>query len=909
MGIILKSNLSPTLVRIPQLKITSFEFIAVDIRAQSRKLTILNIYRPPDKSIKTFLSEFSRLLQHLSPCDTLLIITWDFNIHVNDSSKKSTENFLTLIHDFALENCVSIPTYKSGNTLDLILDNSISPIVQNVDASEVFTFSDHYLVTFCIAIAAVPNKIQKLIKFRSYSENAKNEFLGFMETKIKSLLQYCNIATDLMEALNSLLTEGNDEFFPIQTKSITQKADADWYDKNCRLAKRECRKVERILTKLKKMKENGANISDDELNDLKSAAKEVFKEFKKLTDQSKREYYISKFTQYLKNPKATYGIIAHLLGKKEEKILPSAAMIDPLKFVNDFNQYLHDKISNIQMEIDLLCLNTFEKPRRQHTQEIKPLIEFKSIDNDDMDRYISRCKLTKCALDKVDFTKLELGFIRDIMIKIINAAFLSGEFPETEKESIVIPKLKNGALDHELPSSYRPVNNTTSPSKLAEIGMLEQLNEHLTANDILPEYQSGFRTYHSTETALVKVHSDILESIDTGKSVLMICLDLSSAFDTVDHQILLNELQDIGIQGTALSLFRTYLQNRTVRVSVNDVISDPLPLKYGVPQGSILAPVLFTIYTRTLPMLLDELGVSYHIYADDTQIYFEFDKEDIDALKDKIRAVFENLNKWMAAFKLKLNVSKTKLIMFNPKMCASKVRNSFGSIQIGTATLTLSETVKNLGVIIDQDLTFKDQISAVIKACNYAIYNLKPLKKYIPLQLFVTIVHQEVISRLDYCNALYLHLPKRQLKRLQIVINRCARMIFGLKRTARITTYLKTRLHWLPIAARIDFKVLLLVFKAIEFNQPQYLCDSLITTRRETRLKEHKSKGGHAFIRRSFHHSAPRLYNKIPRKIKSLKIAAFKKNLKTFFYQNNVFEKKMDSLLDYYPTQDPIFEN
>ena len=153
----------------------------------------------------------------------------------------------------------------------------------------------------------------------------------------------------------------------------------------------------------------------------------------------------------------------------------------------------------------------------------------------------------------------------------------------------------------------------------------------------------------------------------------------------------------------------------------------------------------------------------------------------------------------------------------------------------------------------------------------------------------------------------YLHLPKRKLRRLQMVMNRCARMIFGLKWTARVTDYLKSRLHWLPAAARIDYKILLMVFKALAFNQPEYLCDSLVNTRRETRLKEHKAKKGRAFIRRSFHHSAPRLYNKIPSGIKKLKTSPFKKNLKTFFYRNNIFEKKMESLLD--PTQESILKN
>ena len=617
-GIILKSYLSPKILRFPNLKIKSFEFIAVELKAQSRKLTMLNIYRPPDKSIKAFLSDLSLLLQRLNISETHLIITGDFNLHANDNSKKSTENFLTLIHDIAFENRVLTPTYKSGNTLDLVLDNYISPIVQGVDVSEECSFSNHFLVTFQIEIAVIPSKQQKLIEFRSYTDHNKHEFFTFMEKKIEILLQHFNTATELMQKLKSLLKEANEKFFPIQSKTITQKAEADWYDSTCRLAKRECRKVERLLQKINKMKENGASISDEELNNFKLATKEVFTEFKKLTNRTKSEYYISKFTQYLKNPKAKYSVIAHLLGKHEEKILPSLATSDPVQFVNDFNKYLHDKITLIQREIESLCQTDFVKPIRQNPKEISPLIEMRSIDSDDMERYISKCKLTKCQLDNVDFTKLELDFIRDVMITVINGAFASGEFPETEKEGVIFPKLKDITLDHEASSSYRPLTNTPTTDKLAEIAMLEQLNDHLTGNNLLPKFQSGFRAHHSTESALVKIHSDILNSLDNDKAVLMICLDLSSAFDTVDHELLMGELHEIGIKGKALSLFQSYIQNRTVRVSANGVTSDPLPLKYGVPQGSILAPVLFTIYTNSLSTLLDEMGVSYHIYADDT---------------------------------------------------------------------------------------------------------------------------------------------------------------------------------------------------------------------------------------------------------------------------------------------------
>ena len=255
----------------------------------------------------------------------------------------------------------------------------------------------------------------------------------------------------------------------------------------------------------------------------------------------------------------------------------------------------------------------------------------------------------------------------------------------------------------------------------------------------------------------------------------------------------------------------------------------------------------------------------------------------------------------MAAYKLKLNVNKTKIMIFGPKATVSKTRKTFGTVTIGSTELSLSETVRNLGVIFDQDLNFQAQLSAVIKSCNYSLYNLKHIKPYLPFKLFISVVHQEVISKLDYCNSLYLQLPKKQLRRLQMIINRCVRLIFGLPRTAHVTSYMKSRLHWLPIAARIDFKLILLTYKALNLQEPKYLVKSLLPTIREHRLKEHKPLGGHAFVKRSYHHSAPRLYNKVSHGLKSLKIEAFKKGVKSFFYRHS-FERKLDSLLNYYPT-------
>ena len=826
-GVILRDNFLPALKRPEnELKINSFEYIIVEININGRKMHLINIYRPPSKSIKCFLSDFSLLMQYINAFNIKCIITGDFNIRVNDTTKKSSGQFLQLLNDLSLQNCVKVPTYGSGNTLDLVIDNYVSPLVQDITVSKDYSFSDHYMVRFEINIKFVPNKSKKLIEFRKYSESNIASFFQFLETELRKALCQISDPSEFMVILNNLIDEGNDLFFPLQSKTITERPEADWYDTDCRIAKTECRKVERLVEKVEKLKRKGYPINDNDIADLKSAWRCVISSFNKLISAKKKSYYIDKFQAYLRDPRATFGIVAHLLGKRGEKILPAWAKSDPAKFVNEFNNYLQNKIANIRDDIKSINSDIFSEfginvPTGHGLETLQP------IDENDILNYIAKCKLTNCPNDKINFNKIELHSFKDIMRELINICFASGKFPESEKEGIIYPRLKSNDMDADSFASYRPVTNITVLSKIIEIAINNRLNEYLMSCNLIPEFQSAFRANHSTETALLKVHSDIIRSLDNSKTVCMICLDLSAAFDTVDHEILINELRACGVEGTALKLFESYLENRTVRVAANGTLSEPLNLKYGIPQGSVLAPTLFSVYTRTLAYLLESMGVSYHIYADDTQIYFEFDPLNIDDMKEKIRLIFEKVDTWMSAYKLKLNVNKTKVIIFGPKKTVHKTRKEFGKIKIGETELPLSESVKNLGVIFDQDLNFEAQLSAVIKSCNYSLYNLKSVKPFLPQKLFISVIHQEVIAKLDYCNSLYLQLPKKQLQRLQLVINRCVRLIFGLPKRAHITSHLKSKLHWLPIAARIDFKIILLTYKALNSEQPKYLRESL----------------------------------------------------------------------------------
>ena len=238
----------------------------------------------------------------------------------------------------------------------------------------------------------------------------------------------------------------------------------------------------------------------------------------------------------------------------------------------------------------------------------------------DVLRYIKETRKTFCSLDRINVSKLSEAYesAAPAVGAIINSSFDEGHFVATEKRDLIRPYLKKIGLDINDLSNYCPVTNLTHLSKIIERAMLDQLVPFLEEVGMVPRYQSAYRKLHSTETALCKIHDDLVSNTCHGKASILVLLDLSAAFDTVDHQLLLSDFSDCGVEGTALSLLESYLENREQCVAIGESRSEPTALQYGVPQGSVLGPILFTVYTGTLAFLLEAHGLSYHFFAGDT---------------------------------------------------------------------------------------------------------------------------------------------------------------------------------------------------------------------------------------------------------------------------------------------------
>ena len=241
-------------------------------------------------------------------------------------------------------------------------------------------------------------------------------------------------------------------------------------------------------------------------------------------------------------------------------------------------------------------------------------------------------------------------------------------------------------------------------------------------NDLSDIYQSAYKKQHSIETALVHVQNDLLMALDSGYSVILLMLDLSAAFDTIDHSIMLHRLSfRFGIKEKALKWFESYLPDHRQAVVVNAKTSPWHSLPFGVPQGSVLGPILFTMYISPLGDLFRQHNVSYHMYADDTQLYLPFrsnDHESIEVAKSSIEQCVLVIKKWMASNFLKLNDDKTELLVVHPKHIETP---SLRSIAVGDEVINRLECARNIGVMLDQNLNMEQQITTICKSAFFHI--------------------------------------------------------------------------------------------------------------------------------------------------------------------------------------------
>ena len=336
--------------------------------------------------------------------------------------------------------------------------------------------------------------------------------------------------------------------------------------------------------------------------------------------------------------------------------------------------------------------------------------------------------------------------------------------------------------------------------------------------------------------------------MDNGKVTALTLLDLSAAFDTIDHSILLQRLHRyFGISGPALRWFKSFLSDRHQTINISGTLShiSPQHLPFGVPQGSVLGPVLFSLYTTSLSQVIANRNLSHHLYADDTQVYISLSQSNGQESLSTLSDCLTDILSWMESSKLKLNPDKTDLIIIGTKQQRNKVINHFPVKLLGSDTFP-SDTVRNLDVIFDSD--FRQHISQVCKSCFYHIHDLRRIRRHISISTAKTISTALISSRLDYCNS-----------RVQ---NCLASVVLRAPWFSPSLPLLK-QLHWLPVSYRINFKLSTLAYRALSTQQPSYLASLLHLSNIPRQLRSSTSQ------QRAFSVAAPRVWNELPITLKT----------------------------------------
>jgi hypothetical protein len=333
---------------------------------------------------------------------------------------------------------------------------------------------------------------------------------------------------------------------------------------------------------------------------------------------------------------------------------------------------------------------------------------------------------------------------------------------------------------------------------------------------------------------LVYLIHELFSAIDRKEVTILVSIDLSAAFDTVSHELLLDKFNAVGITDKALKWIDNYLNGRMQYVQVQGTKSQAQVVKHGVPQGSVLGPILFSFYIRELGQLIDSYGLKRNHYADDTQIYISCSVTDYEAAVKKVETCLDAVKEWLLCNFLQMNAAKTEVIIFGTRAQLKKV--PYTTVRVDESMITPSSSIKILGLTLDSELKFDLHITNVCKISFGYIRILASIRRTMNKQTLKMLMHSMVLSRVDYAISTLSGIDKKQMQRLQRIENAAARMVCKLTKFESANSAL-TELGWLSVHARIKQRIAKLVYKVVYGNAADYLRELIhpYATERELR--------------------------------------------------------------------------
>ena len=750
------------------------ESLFVTINIGETEISVGVIYRPPSGNVAKFNEAINEILSSLEGKRNVIIMG-DFNINMFTNTKQQSvfeEN--VLCNGFTPT--ISVATHKKPNCQPSCIDNILVNNADNAIKSGVIeTHISHHRSLFIHISVPVNNNVKKSVnKIKSstlkYDFNVQN-LDKLSKLIVESLYSYDidtfeKFTTLFLECMNSTCkrnTSTSTKRNRIQNPWITSSL-IDSISKRDRLYKKWKRSTSKLCT---------------------SGDPRLFEEYRKHRNkisyqikESKRRYFKLRFESASGNLKQTWTLINHLRGKCKQSVSPQFT-VDGISITNKdiitdkFNHYFCSLAENLNK-----CTEV-ERREIPNFTEYMPNTEKSSIfledtNHDEILDIIKEFSSNKSSDIPIVVIKHCALVIVPILCKLFNKCIQDGVFPKVLKNGVITPIHKKGRKDKI--ENYRPISTLPIFGKIFEKILYKRIYNFVTSQNIISDSQFGFRANHSTSHAIHHSVDFIKSCHSRSMNVLGVFIDLSKAFDTIDHKILLNKLHNYGIRGTPYDLLKSYLSDRYQQVKIENHTSEKLLVKFGVPQGSVLGPLLFILYINDLQRIcIGKENVKFVLYADDTNIFIAFDKlANASFIAQKI---LSQVNNYMVSNLLHINLDKSCFMYFPKASILLKTTDLKLSI-CATPIKEVTET-RFLGVTFDSQLNWNAHITQLQKKLKVSFATIKRISEYIPSSNHKNIYNTIFESHLLYCISVWGGAKKKSIEKIFTLQKRAIRFLFG----------------------------------------------------------------------------------------------------------------------------------
>ena len=781
--------------------------VNITLPVTGKIIKIMGIYRPPNGDTNDFIETLENTINEYDLSSSDSIITGDFNICLlKEQYSLTTQNLINLMRSYNFRPLITRPTRIDRNDTLTLIDHMWTNCLNTSYAGIFLADITDHLPIYCSLQSLIQerdnNQLLK-IQFRDLSNRNKQNFtIKLTEVDWNELLDDISDVNAQTKKYMDCIDKIYNDCFPVKSKILgTKRLSSPW------ITNALLKSIQNKHRLYKRVKMNDYDMQ--RYNQYSNMLKQLIR-------NSKSKYYKEKFDSHMNDVRQTWNVLNSVIkpGKKKSSIVKLIKNNRLTSEPNEVAEILNEHFSGIGIKLaDALPPinnNVFRKylpPPTLNSIYLTPCTPF------EVHKLINSLKNKKGNINSPSTAIIKQNSsILSLPISLLfNKIVIRGIYPDILKIACVTGIYKGG--DKCDPNNYRPISSLPLLNKVFEKLLHKRLISFLETNKILSDRQYGFRKNRNTCHAVNELTSHIYKAFNEKKYTGAVFLDLSKAFDTVPHDILLSKLSNYGIRNNALSLLESYLNQRKQFVVVNDIKSTTKHITIGVPQGSVLGPLLFLIFINDLPLATKR--IKSILFADDTTLFYSH--ENIQYLKDSLNADLTRVKDWLLANRLTLNLKKTYFILFSLKPIPDNIR-----IEIGSYAIDRKPSGKFLGVILDGDLSFKEHVSSICSKISKTVGLMYKVKHYFPNHVLKNLYFSLIYHYLTYCIQAWGNTYETVLNPLQLLQKKVIRILTNSEFHAHTSPLFKA-LGILKLNDIYALQVLLLMKKTITLKEPTNL--------------------------------------------------------------------------------------